>query len=159
VARQVELFLVRGYGDRGACPYRRSLAYVDGGDQHTVRSDRRPIPDGGAMLVDAIVVGDDGARAYIDVGADGGIPDVGEVVGLGTLPDVARLHLDEVADVHLRGERRPRPQARIRADAAAFADRRAVDMTERLDLRARADRDIAQDAIRRDLDVVPELDR
>src|SRR6185503_18699895 len=69
------------------------------GDRRLPRARDRQLA-GGRVLVDGR------AGADVDVGADLGVADVGEVVGLRALADAARLHLDEIADVHLVGEAR-----------------------------------------------------
>ena len=51
------------------------------------------------MLVDAVVVAGDGAGADVDAGADDGVAEVGEVVGLGAFAERGFLGFDEVADV------------------------------------------------------------
>src|SRR3546814_7393717 len=62
------------------------------------------------MLGEAVVVAGDGAGPEIGAGADPGVADIGEVVGLGTRFDHRVLDLDEVADVGTFADRRPRPQ-------------------------------------------------
>src|SRR6185503_12550023 len=91
-------------------------------DQRRVRADEAFVLDHGAVLLGAVVVAGDGAGADVDARADLGVADVGEVVGLRARTEAARLDLDEVADVHLLGQARARPQAGVRADPAVRPD-------------------------------------
>ena len=93
--------------------------------------------DDGAVLVGAVVIAGDGAGADVDVAPHRGVADIGEVVGLGARRDLARLHLDEIADVHFLGERGAGAQPRVRADAAARADVGLLEMAEGLDAACR----------------------
>ena len=60
------------------------------------------VADLGAVLVHAVVVRGDRARAEVRAGADVGVADVGEVRHLGALADLGVLGLDERADLHAR---------------------------------------------------------
>ena len=70
--------------------------------------------------------------------------------------ELARLYFDEIADVHFLGEARARAKACIRPDAATRADLGSVEMAERKDLGALAQRDVAQHAVRSDAHAVAE---
>src|SRR3546814_5167161 len=85
------------------------------------------------MLGEAVVVAGDGAGPEIGAGADPGVADIGEVVGLGTRFDHRVLDLDEVADVGTFADRRPRPQPGIGPDDRAAGDACAFDMAEAAD--------------------------
>ena len=132
-------------------------AHGDRGDELGVRADENIVFDDRAVLVRAVVVARDRARADVHVAPDRRIADVGQVVGLRPRRDVARLHLDEIADVNVFRETRAGPYARVRADAAALADRRVFHVTERLDTGARPDRHVLHDAVGADFDTVGEL--
>src|SRR5439155_5855278 len=62
----------------------------------------------------------------------------------------ARLHLDEIADVHLLGEARSRPQPGVGSHPAALADLRFFQVREREHLAAGADAHVAQHTVRAD---------
>ena len=70
----------------------------------------------------AVVVAGDGAGADVDIRADRGIAEIGQVVGLGARAERRLLELDEVADVRLLADVGVRPQVRERADARAGCD-------------------------------------
>ena len=73
--------------------------------------------------------------------------------------DRARLHLDEVADVHVLGELGAGTQARVRTDAAVGADVRLLEVAEGLDLGCpRRTAHVAQHAVRADRDAVAQHD-
>ena len=110
------------------------------------------------FLFGAVVVAGDGAGADVDVGADLGVADIGEVVGLRALADAARLDLDEVADVHLVGEARAGPQPRVRAEQAARADLGVVEVREGAHLGAGRDGHVAQHAVGADAHAVAQRD-
>src|SRR5512135_721418 len=92
---------VGGYvhGDRRSRADQGSLAHRDRRDQHRVAPDEDPVPDHRGVLVDAVVVAGDRPRAHVDLLPDGGVPEIGKMVRLGSLSDPALLHLDEVPDV------------------------------------------------------------
>src|SRR6266568_4677366 len=102
------------------------------------------------------VLGERGSGADRDVSSDLAVADIGEVIGFGALPDAARLDLDEVAEVHVGGEARARPDAGVGADAAVRADVGLLDVAERLDRRAGRDPHVLQYAICADCDLVAE---
>ena len=76
---------------------------------------KAPLPISVRCLARAVVIAGDGAGADIGAGADAGVADIGEVIGLGAGLDHGLLDLDEIADV-----RRPRRASR-RAAAARTA--------------------------------------
>ena len=80
------------------------------------------------------------------------------MVGLGAGADLARLHLDEVADVHVLREPGCRPDPGVRPDPAVAADLRLRDVAEGLDLRAGGDAHVAEHTVRADAHAVAELD-
>src|SRR5690348_1533913 len=81
-ARETQ-FVGRGVGgDRGARADGRTFADPHRCDQRSVGTDERAIADFGNELVDAVVVTGDGAGADVDPGADLGVAEIGEMVGL-----------------------------------------------------------------------------
>ena len=82
-----------------------------------------PSPISVRHLFDAVVVHGDGAGADVDLAADRRVAEVGEVIRLAAGADLALLHFDEVADVHVLVQHALGPQARERADRAARPDR------------------------------------
>jgi hypothetical protein len=121
-----------------------------------IGSDRR------AVLVRAVVVRDDAAGAEVDAFADLRIAEVGEVIGLRAVAEARVLDLDEVADVDVRAEVGAAAHSCERADRCAGrdldAERFAVDVGEREDRHAVADRRVADHAVRADRDVVAKRD-
>src|SRR5581483_1385524 len=156
-ARNRELSRGRVLGERGPGAQRRAAADAHRRDELGVRADEDVVLDDRAVLVGAVVVAGDGAGADVDVPADLAVADVGEMVGLGARADAARLHLDEVADVHVPGEHGAGPDARVRAETAVRPDLGLVEVAEGLDARARPDLDVPQHAVRADADAVAQL--
>src|SRR5438552_2337995 len=78
------------------------------------------------------------------------VVDVAQVIRLGLRAEPARLHLDEIADVHLFGEARSRPQPGVGSHPAALADLRFFQVREREHLAAGADAHVAQHTVRAD---------
>jgi hypothetical protein len=72
------------------------------------------------------------------------------VIGLAVVGDLAVLDLDEIADMHVLAEFRARAQPRVRSDASVRPDLGVLEVAERLDTRAGADRRVAIDAVRAD---------
>ena len=93
------------------------------------------------MLCHAVVIADDGAGAEIAAGAEPRVADIGKMIDLGAGLDHRLLDLDEIADVYVLAEPRPRPQPPIRSDQGALAHVRAVEVGERADHRVVFDRD------------------
>src|SRR5262245_46280422 len=88
------------------------------------------------MLLEAVVVAEDGAGADVGPGADAPVADVGEVIGLRALLQARVLHLNEIADVRLGPDLGAGPQACERADARPGLDMRTLDVAVGKDLRA-----------------------
>src|SRR5215472_8317519 len=80
----------RGHVRAVADPYRR--------DQSRIAADEDLIPDRGGLFVKAIVIAGDRARADIGLAAQLGVPQIGQVQGLGALADHAFLHFHKIAD-------------------------------------------------------------
>src|SRR5262249_41621267 len=100
--------------DRAPAADRRAMADPDWRDEHAVRPDRRVVLDHRRVLVRAVIVRGDGPCAEVDARSHRGVTDVREVIRLRAAADRARFHFDEIADVDIGGERRARPQSRIR---------------------------------------------
>ena len=77
---------------------------------------KAPSPIVGAVLVAAVVIAGDGAGADIGAGADEGVADIAQMIGLGAGLDRRFLDLDEIADARALAEPRARPQPRERPD-------------------------------------------
>jgi len=84
------------------------------------------------------------------------VAEISEMIGLGAVVDPRRLHLDEIANVHLVSKRRAGSQARVRADARLGADSRSFEVRERLDSRVAPHRHVAQHAMGANHDAVVE---
>src|SRR6056297_1751418 len=108
--------------DGGARADGSARAHFHRRDEIHSRTDERAVADDGAVLVGAVVVAGDGARAHVDLAADGGVAYVGEVVHLAALADQALLHLDEIAGLGAVSEFRAGTEPRERADLAAVVD-------------------------------------
>src|SRR5690606_24805049 len=145
--------------ERGARPEGGARAHRHRRHQLGVAADEGVVADDRLVLVGAVVVAGDGTRADVDPGADLGIADVGEMVGLRAFAHAGRLHLDEIADMGMGGEFRAGPQPGIGPDARLGPDAGPVDVGEGEHLRARADAGVAQDAVRSDAGAVGDLDR
>ena len=126
--------------DAGCGSYVGCFSNGDWGDQGGVGTDKGAVADGGGVLLFSVVVASDGSGANVDVGAEGGISEVGEVVGLGAAPDFGVFGLHEVADVGLR------------ADLASGAQ-----MGEGAQLRVVPDGCVRDDAVGANEHVVPKL--
>ncbi len=100
-----------------------------------------PSPMTGAVLGGAVVVAGDGAGADVAAGADAGIAEIGQVVGLGAGAEVGRLQLDEVADMGGLADHGAGTQPGVGADQRALADDGTLQVAEGPDLGAGADRD------------------
>src|SRR5690606_15714990 len=107
-----------------------------------------------AVLVGAVVVAGDGARADVGARTDLGIAQVAQVTGLGALAEHRVLQLDEVADVGLFAQHGARAQAGERTTVGALADLRAFQVRIGLDDGAGAKHGILDHAVRADLHVV-----
>src|SRR5262245_20574715 len=134
----------------------RPLPDAHGRDQLTVRTDERPVLDHRLELLVAVVVARDGAGADVHLLADRRVAEVAEVVGLAALPDDRLLGLDEVAEVHLGTQLRPRTHVRERSDDRARTDHRVGRDAVGPQLGARADLGVGQDAAVADAHAVPD---
>ena len=111
---------------------------VDRRHEHGVGADERVLADRRVVLGDAVVVGEDRARADVGALADRRVAAVGEVRDLGAVADRRVLGLDEPADLALGAEDRAGAQVGERADGGAGADLGEVGLGA-LDLGALAD--------------------
>ena len=78
-----------------------AFAHGHGRDELRVAADERALADGRRVLLEAVVVAEDRARADVGARADDAVAQVGEVIGLGAPAHAGLLGLDEVADVRL----------------------------------------------------------
>ena len=129
-ARQRQRVLGDVAGDYGAGADIGIVADADRCDQRGVDADKRTRADLGPVLGEAVVIAGDCARAQIGPRTDGGVADIGEVVGLGALAKRGVLDLDEVADTGARADLRSRAQPGERADDGAGADVAVLEMAE-----------------------------
>ena len=90
--------------DDGAGPDVGAVADGDRRDEHGVASRRSCAGRRGVVLGDAVVVGEDRARADVGALADRGVAGIGQVRHLGAVADVGVLGLDEAADLALGAE-------------------------------------------------------
>src|SRR5690606_20967869 len=126
--------------------------------QLRVRSDEGVVFDDGLGLVHAVVVAGNGTGAYVYTLANDRIADIGQVIGLGTLAQLALLDFHEIADMSLSTDVGAGTPARIGPYASFICDLRFLDMAEGLDMRAGADNRVFDDAVRTDADAVGQLD-
>src|SRR5690606_11476478 len=79
--------------DDRARAYRGAGADGYGRHQRGIRADEGAVPDHRTVLVGAVVVAGDGARADVHAAAYGRVADVGQVVGLAAGADLGLLDL------------------------------------------------------------------
>ncbi|KAJ3079275.1 hypothetical protein HK102_003908, partial [Quaeritorhiza haematococci] len=123
------------WGAAGAAwPDDGAPADLDGGDQHRARADAGVVADRGGVLDLAVEVRGDGPAAEVDVLADAGVAQVGQVAGDGAGAEGGTVDLDERADFHAVGQLGAGAEVGERAELAADAHlHRAVDDGERPD--------------------------
>ena len=126
----------------------RATSHRHGCDELRIGPDVHIVLDHGSVLGRTIVIAGDRPRPDVDIPAGGRVTNIGEMVGLAARPKSACLDLDEVAHVHLVVQNGCRTNARVRSDATSRADFGAIDMRERRNVRAFADRDVLQHAVR-----------
>ena len=115
-------------------------------DQDRAAADEAAVADRAGVLRLAVVVGEDRARADVDPSADGGVAQVGQVLGLAVASQARLLGLGEVADLGPVLEHGAGAQVREGPDLAVLADRDpGADHRAGQDARARADRDAVVD--------------
>src|SRR3972149_5731950 len=137
-----------------------ALAEPQRGHEHRVAADERLVfDDRGPLLAGAVAqVAGDRPRADVHSLADGGVAQIGLVVHLAAVADVAVLHLGEVADLHAPADARSRPEVAVGTDAAPPAQRR-LHPRRRHDGRAVTDRGIHQAGVRADHAAAPDARR
>src|SRR3954469_4609350 len=109
-------------GDDGAGARPGTVTDRDRGDEDIMRAGVDVPADGGALLLDAVVVGGDGTRADVAAGADLGVPDVGQVRHLRALPDHRVLDLNVGARLGAVHQGRSRAKVAERADQGISPD-------------------------------------
>jgi hypothetical protein len=91
--------------------------------------------DDGAVLVSAVVIGSDAARAIVHAFSNGGVTKVGQVIRFSAIGHGGVFDFYKVAYMHISTELRTWAQAGIRAYACTFANshtlRFTVDVGER----------------------------
>src|SRR5579871_5490382 len=105
-----------------------AVAHLYGRDQRRVRPDECALADVGEVLVEAVIVAGDRARADIGALAHPRIAEIGEMVRLRALLDPRVLHLDEIADMDVFLDARARPEPCKRPDDRAARDLGAFEM-------------------------------
>src|SRR4029079_14989776 len=106
-----------------------------------IRADEGALADVGAMLGRTDIVAGDGACTDVGAGADPGVTDVTQVIGLGAVFDRRLFHLNEIADMDALFELGAGPKPRIGTDDGALANMGAGQMRERADGGAVLNRD------------------
>src|SRR5215510_8872421 len=145
-------------GERGPGGERRAAPYAHRRDQLGIRTDEDIVLDDRPVLVRAVIIARDRAGADVDPAADRRIADVGQVVRLRAGADLARLDLDEVADVDFLGEPDAGAEAGVGTDAAPLSDARFLQMAERLDSGIGFDAHVPEHTVRADRHAVPQHD-
>src|SRR5216683_3102303 len=135
---------VFAHGRAGA--HVRALVHGHGGDELGVRPDERAVLDDRHVLLLAVVVASDRARADVHALADHRVAQVGEVVRFAALSQHRLLQLHEVADVRLFGNLRTGPQTCKGPHDRPLAEPGAVQMAVREDARAVLDLHVDQHA-------------
>ena len=80
-----------------------------------------------AMLICPVIVTRDCARTDVNVLTDAAVAYIGQVISFGSLTKLARLHLNEITDVHCGGELGTGAQPGIGANACLGANFGAID--------------------------------
>src|SRR5258705_9725705 len=127
-------------------------------NQRCFRADESIVADDRAVFVYAVVVADDGARTDVDAAADGRVPKIAQMVGLGLVANVGPLGLDEVADMHVVGQPGTGTHPRIGTNLAVCTYDDTIEMTVRRDLATRPYFDILQHATWADFDFIRQTD-
>src|SRR5437870_5124471 len=82
--------------DDGTGGHVSSISHGYGRDQSSIGTDEGSLADIGAVLCHPVVVADDRARTEIRSGPESRIPDIGQMIGLGTVLDNRFLDLHEI---------------------------------------------------------------
>src|SRR5262245_13432008 len=85
-------------------------------DQRCIAAHLDTIADFRFVFVESVVVARNRAGADVGILADGSIAKIGEMVGLGSGPELRLLGLDEIADVNMGTQFRARPEVREGSD-------------------------------------------
>src|SRR6478672_9466375 len=120
-------------------------------DQRGVRADERSGADHCLVLAEAVVIAGDGARTDVGARADLSVADIRQMINLGAVRHDRFLELDEIADLGSFAETGAGADPSEGPDIGPGADRRALDVAERLDhcpvgdCHARAEHDVRLD--------------
>src|SRR5580692_944748 len=109
-------------GDAGGGADIGAFAHAHGCDQGAVTADEGTVADYGGVLLGAVVVAGDGSGADVDAGADFGVAEIGEVVGLRSFAQLDLLGFDKIADVRAFSDFAAGAQMGIGAENGSGAD-------------------------------------
>ena len=126
-------------GDRAACANDGAGADADRSDKRRIRSDESALANQCPVFAKPVIIAGDRARAHIRPCANLGIPEIGQVTGLCAVTETGLLNLDKIADLDAVGSFGAGAKPRIRADYAAGAEARALEMRKGVDDAALAD--------------------
>ena len=135
--------------DHAAGARARAVPDVHRGDEGVVARRTRVPADDGAVLLDAVVVGEHRAGADVAPLADLRVPDVRQVRHLGAVADLRVLGLHEAADLAVGTELGAGTEVGERADVGPGADDRQLGMGA-YDVGTRAHLDVLERAVRSD---------
>ena len=85
------------------------------------------------MFIGTVVITRDGARTNIGVGTNAGIAHIGKMIRLSTRTQDTIFYFYEITDFGLFTKFCARPQSRIGADLALWADNSTINVAERMD--------------------------
>ena len=101
----------------------------------------------GRVLVEAVVVTGNSARADVDTAAQRGVADVAQMVDLAARPDPRFFGFHEIADARAGRQPRTRAQAGVGPDAARLIQHRIFEMAHRVHRTAGPHAGVAQHAV------------
>src|SRR5262249_26034278 len=129
-------------GDHRAGTYVSALPDLDRRHQRRVRTNESAAADFGAVLGGAVVIAGNSAGADIGIGADRGVAQIGQMIGLGARFHHRFLDLDEITDPRAFAKLCARAKPRKRSNRHALADMRAGNVRERMNDSAIVNRDL-----------------
>src|ERR1700722_3297192 len=98
--------------DHASRPDVAALSNLNRRHQRRVAADKSPVADGCPMLLLAVVIAGDRARANVDALANLRITEVSKVLALRPISEMGLLQLDEIPDARIMSHMRIHPQAR-----------------------------------------------